>query len=96
MYQKYLKETKHVEGRIFLEEKWAISSDCLLRVAFFDKYMPDLAYIVGYSEKSREYILKKFDINNGTVFLGKTLIKWWVWYTSCLRRNYICSVNLIL
>lgn len=46
MYQEYLKETKHVEGRIFLEEKWAISSDCLLRVAFFDKYMPDLAYIL--------------------------------------------------
>lgn len=74
MYQEYLKETKHVEGRIFLEEKWAISSDCLLRVAFFDKYMPDLAYIVGYSEKSREYILKKFDINNGTVFWEKRLL----------------------
>ena len=49
MYQEYLKETKHVEGRIFLEEKWAISSDCFITVAFIDKYMPALEYIVGYS-----------------------------------------------
>ncbi|QMS96997.1 PQQ-binding-like beta-propeller repeat protein [Streptococcus equinus] len=73
MYQDYLKEVDIVKGKSFLKEDWVVFDDCLLRVVFFD-ISSEFAYIVGYSEKRREYILKKFHTKDGKLVWEKRLL----------------------
>ena len=72
MYQEYLINDNISE--INLKEIWRLKIDSLLRVPFFDPENSDFVYIVCYSERYREYQLKKFLCESGQIIWEKKFL----------------------
>lgn len=72
-----------------LKNRWAIPVPDLVRTFFFDRNDNDFGYVVSYSEKKQEYILRKVALQTGGI----------VWETKVVNGGYGTPVvygNLII
>lgn len=72
-----------------LKNRWSVSVPDLVRTFFFDKNDSNYGYVVSYSEKKQEYILRKVCLDTGKI----------IWETKVVNGGYGTPVvygNLIV